>query len=131
MPKPIKEDDGFSVSIYDDGKPERIDLQQATNRLGIAFPDMSKEFFALLTEFILKENFTRERLRGAVNYVISNFQYKKLNISDIVKFDKRVKLYTHSEASALVTQGKASFEDFEKIEIDGKIFRILKSDTIY
>jgi len=92
---------------------------------------MTKEFFVLLTEFLITENFTKQRLKDAVNYVIKNFPYKELNISDIIRYDRKVKLYTHSEASALVTQGKASFEDFEKREIDGKIFRILKSDTIY
>lgn len=119
------------LSLYNDEKPDRGDFIQANNRLGIAFPKMTKEFFVLLTEFLITENFTKQRLKDAVNYVIKNFPYKELNISDIISYDRKVKLYTHSEASALVTQGKASFEDFEKREIDGKIFRILKSDTIY
>lgn len=89
---------------------------------------MTKEFFVLLTEFLITENFTKQRLKDAVNYVIKNFPYKELNISDIIRYDRKVKLYTHSEASALVTQGKASFNDFEIREVNGRNYRVLKSD---
>ena len=129
-PMPIKTDSGHELSLYADEKPERTDFIQANNRLGVAFPKMSKEFFVLLTEFIIKEGFTKERLKDAVNHVIANFQYKELNISDIIRFDRRVKLYSHSQASQMVTSGRASFEDFDKKQIDGKMFWILKSDML-
>jgi len=89
---------------------------------------MRKEFFVLLTEFIIKEGFTKERLSDAVNNVIATFKYKEINISDIISYDKRVKLYTYSEVTSLVTQGKASFGDFEIRKVDGKKYRVLKSD---
>lgn len=128
LPLPIKNDSGYSISVYDGEKLGRVEIEQATNRLAIAFPDMRKEFFVLLTEFIIKEGFTKERLSDAVNNVIATFKYKEINISDIISYDKRVKLYTYSEVTSLVTQGKASFGDFEIRKVDGKKYRVLKSD---
>lgn len=123
-----KTGDGYELSIYRDSLPSLDDLKVATHRLSIAFPKMSKEFFVLLTEFVSKEKFTAERLKDAVNHVIANFQYKELNISDIIQFDRRVKLYNYSDVCDLVTRGKATFEDFEIIEVNGEKFRIKKTD---
>lgn len=87
---------------------------------------MEDDFFDILSERIVANNFTEERLKDAVNSVIDNFQYKELNISDVIRFDKKEKLYTYQEVANLVTQGKASFDDFDKREIDGKIYRVRK-----
>ena len=89
---------------------------------------MTKEFFVLLNEFILKEKFTQKRLEDAVNHVICNFQYKELNIFDIIKFDRRIKLYTYNEVCELVTKNKARFEDFEIRKIENQTFRVKKTD---
>ena len=128
MPKQIKKDDCYFISVYHGEKPKREDFEQATTRLGIAFPRMKSEFFILLTEFLIKDGFTKERLRDAVNHVIANFQYKELNISDIIQFDKKIKLYAYREVTEMVTSHKASFEDFERRVIDGTRYWILKSD---
>jgi len=89
---------------------------------------MSKEFFVLLTEFLVKEKFTKQRLKEAVNHIITTFKYKELNISDIIQFDKRVKLYTYNEVTAMVLKSQASFDDFEIREVNGKKFRVKKTD---
>lgn len=99
-------------------------------RLQVAFPKMLPVFFDLLSERLIANGFTDERLTDAVNSVIDNFSYKELNISDIIRFDKKVKLYTYQEVASLVTAGKASFEDFEKREINGILYRVLKSDLV-
>lgn len=99
-------------------------------KLKEAFPRMDPPFFNLLSERLIANGFSDQRLTDAVNSVIDNFEYKELNISDIVKFDKKVKLYTHSEATILVTSGKAAFDDFEKREVNGVTYRILKTDLI-
>lgn len=91
---------------------------------------MSDQFFNLLSERIIANDFTENRLIDAINHVIDNFAYKELNISDVIRFDRKVKLYTYPEVSDLVTAGKASFSDFEIREINGKTFRVKKSDLI-
>ena len=90
------------------------------SRLSIAFPEMSKEFFILLAEFVIKHNFTAKRLSDAVDYVITNFPYKRLNIADIIRFDKREKFYTYNEMCTIVHKEGISTSCFEMQEIDGK-----------
>ena len=108
--------------------PTKDELKVATNRLAIAFPKMTSEFFVLLTEFVIKHDFTAKRLSDAVNHVISNFQYKEPNISDIIKFDKRVKLHTYNEV--YIATGQVPHPDFEKREIEGKMYYIRKTDLL-
>ena len=90
---------------------------------------MSKEFFVLLSEFILTENFTEKRLKDAVNHIIKNFQYKELNISDIIKFDKRVRLYTGNEFMNAQMNG-VHCSEFEKRVIDNTVYWVKKVDLL-
>jgi len=124
-----KEDNSFELSLYADEYPTKEDFKAASNRLSIAFPKMTKEFFVLLTEFIIKHKFTSKRLSEAVNYVIANFQYKELNIADIIKFDRRVKLYTGNEFMNAQMSGIHPSK-FEIREIEDVKYWILKSDLI-
>ena len=89
---------------------------------------MGNEFFNLLAERVVDNGFTSDRLNHAINHVLDNFQYKELNISDIIRFDRRVRLYTHNEVSRMVTECKAAFSDFEIREIGGTFYRILRTD---
>ena len=127
--KPIKtNDETFEISLYNDCVPTKDDFLTASNRLSIAFPKMTKEFFILLTEFVIKEGFTAKRLSDAVNHVIANFQYKELNISDIIKFDRRIKLYTYYEVYNLM--GQFPHPDFEKMEVNGNNYFVRKVDLL-
>lgn len=118
------------MSLYQDNEASPTDIAVSMKRLQTAFPKMENTFFNLLAERVLDNGFTVERLRDAVNNLIDNFQYKELNISDIIRFDRRARLYSYHEASVCVTEGKATFSDFEKREIKGNIYYIKKSDLI-
>jgi hypothetical protein len=73
---------------------------------------------------ITANNFSDERLTDAVNNVIDNFQYKELNISDIIRWDKREKLISYQQLVSLVTSGKEKMTDWEMTEINGhKLWR--------
>lgn len=89
---------------------------------------MSDDFFNVLAERIVANKFSNKRLQDAVNHILDNFQYKELNISDIVKFDKRAKLYSYNDVCNLVTRNQASFSDFQIVEIEGNTYRIKKTD---
>lgn len=91
---------------------------------------MQPAFFNLLAERLVANGFNDKRLTDAINSVIDNFEYKELNISDIIRYDRKVKMYTYAESAAMVTSGKASFDDFEKREVNGVIYRVLKTDLI-
>lgn len=118
------------VSLYQGDEASNADIAVSMKRLQTAFPKMENAFFNLLAERVLENGFTAERLKDAVNHVLDTFQYKELNISDIIRFDRRAKLYTYKEASELVSSGKATFEDFEKREINGTVYRIKKTDLV-
>ena len=138
LPQLRATDKGYELSLYDDRFPTSDEFKVATNRLSIAFPKMAKEFFVLLTEFAVKEKFTSKRLQDAVNHVIANFQYKELNISDIIKFDKRIRLYNHDEYQRMIDRKEARHEDFEVkivngeklLDGSGRVLRVKKSDII-
>jgi len=90
---------------------------------------MEHHFFNILAERIVDNDFTEKRLIDAVNFVIDNFPYKEINVSDIIKFDRRVKLYTGNEFMNAQMSGIHPSE-FERREIEGVKYWILKSDLI-
>lgn len=96
----------------------------------MAFPKMNNGFFDLLAERIAANKFTSKRLYDAVNSLIDNFNYKELNIADIIKFDKKAKLYSYNEVCRMVSKGEVSFSDFEIREINGECYRVKKTDFI-
>ena len=103
-------------------------ILQSINKLKVSFPRMSEEFFNILSERIVVNDFCDDRLVDAVGYVLDNFQYKELNVSDVIKFDKRTRLYSYNDVCNLVTKGQAAFSDFEVREVNGECYRIKKAD---
>ncbi|MDR1553341.1 MAG: hypothetical protein LBS69_07760 [Prevotellaceae bacterium] len=95
----------------------------------VAFPKVEKSFFDLLAERIDAHDFTEERLSDAINHVIDNFQYKEPNVSDIIRFDRRIKLYTGNEFVNAQMNG-IHCSKFQMREIDCVKFWILKEDLI-
>jgi hypothetical protein len=98
-------------------------------RLKIAFPKMERHFFDILAERIVDNDFTEKRLEDAVNYIIDNFPYKELNVADIIKFDRKIKLYTGNEFVNAQMNGIHPSR-FQIKEIEGVKFWILKEDLI-
>lgn len=98
------------------------------NRLRTAFPKMGDGFFSLLAERARANGFTDERLRDAVNHVLDNMRYKELTVADIISYDRTAPLYTYHEVCSLVTRGQATFDDFERVEVGGRVFRVRKAD---
>lgn len=114
------------VSLYLDALSD-MGVAKNMRRLQSAFPKQSKEFFNVLAERLIANGFTDQRLTDAVNNAIDNFQYKELNISDIVRFDKKMRLYNYSEACRMITQDGYEFgKDLQRISMDDKTFWIKK-----
>lgn len=130
LPAPSTTDSEQTLSLYRDPEASHNNIALAMQRLSVAFPRMGSLFFNLLAERVLSNHFTAARLEDAVNQIIDNFQYKELNISDLLRFDRRVKLYTYNEVSHLVTKGEVQFSDFELREINGTTYRVKKTDLI-
>lgn len=81
-----------------------------------------------MSERIISNNMTLKQLEDSVNNIIDNFKYKEINISDVISFNKYVNLYTYSEVTALITENKASWDDFQIVKIKGETFRVKKTD---
>jgi hypothetical protein len=118
------------LSVYSDSIATPAEIGQQIAKLKVSFPSMKDSFFNVLAERIVANRFTGKRLKDAVNSIIDNFQYKELNVSDVIRFDKRVKFYSYNDVCTLVTKGKADFSDFEVKEKDGKHFRVKKTDLM-
>ena len=120
--------EGTEISLYEGGMLTERTLAIYLKKLREAFPRQTDTFFDILTERIIANGFSDQRLADAVNNVIDNFRYKELSVADIIQHDKRVKLYTYPEVVAMVTAWQAAFDDFEIREINGKTYRVKKSD---
>jgi hypothetical protein len=120
---------GAELSIYTDTQAEPKEIAIAVKKLSVAFPRQHLDFWTLLAERIWAKGFSITRLKEAIEYVLDNFQYKELNIADIIKFDRRVKLYSGREFVKAQMSGIHPSE-FERREIDGVIFWVLKEDLI-
>jgi hypothetical protein len=118
-----------TISLYSDGPASPQSIAIGIKKLQVAFPKMASPFFDLLAERIDANDFTERRLKEAVNHVIDNFRYKELNISDVITFDQRAKLYTGSEFVNAQMHG-VDCSEFQMKEIDGIKFWIQKKDLI-
>ena len=98
-------------------------------KLNAAFPKMEQGFWSILAERIEANSFTTERIKQAVEHVLDNFQYKELNISDIIRFDRRVKLYTGSEFINSQMRG-IHHSEFERRIINGVVYWVRKVDLL-
>lgn len=89
---------------------------------------MEIAFWNLLSECIIDNDFTEQRFLDCIKNVLYNFRYKELNISDIISFDKRIKLYSSDEVFKM--KGQFPHPDFELKKIDENRFWIKKTDLI-
>ncbi len=118
----------MSISLYADGLATREEIAFGTAKLRAAFPKMESGFWSVLVERIVANNFSRDRMRQAIEYVLDNFQYKELNVADVIRFDKRIRLYTWNEVYRLM--GQFPHPDFESRDIEGVKYWVLKADLL-
>ena len=118
------------MSIYHKGKKATQEqLTRNIAKLEMAFPKMHGEFFKILLERLDANNFSNKRLENAVNYVIDKFQYKELNVADVISWDRKINIYTYSQICNLIQKSMINgFEDTEIREINGTKYWVLKRD---
>ncbi|GAB6393734.1 MAG: hypothetical protein MdMp024_0046 [Bacteroidales bacterium] len=119
----------LALSLYDDAPCTPDDVAVAIRTLSICF-NMQAQFWAILTERIIANAFTKRRLQSAVDYVLDNFKYKDLSVANIITFDKSVKLLTPLEIAAIRRQhGDAAAEDYERVRIGDRVFYVSKREV--
>lgn len=108
------------ISIFTGVTASENEIKSEVKKLMAAFPDVKNDFLIVLVERIIDKNFTKERVRDAINHVIDTNPYQRPSIANIVSFDRKIKVYTYSEISAKCYPGYSAFDYFEKIEIEGR-----------
>lgn len=78
-----------------------------------AFKALDTQFTDLLTESLMRNKFTDERFKDAVNHVIDNCRYPKPSIADFVSYDKSIVFYTHKEMS----HNRFNFDLFQAVRL--------------
>jgi len=124
----------FAISLYTDPLATQIDIIQCIARLDASFPNSFKsandknKFYTILTERLISNNFTKQRLKEAVNYFIdTKTSFKDIHIADIVNFDKQEKLYSYHEKCITVQQSTTlTFNDFVPVKVNGIMYYRLK-----
>jgi DNA integrity scanning protein DisA with diadenylate cyclase activity len=98
---------GNEISLYtgeltDDG------IKSGLKHLSLAFPDMPKEFFIILSERIKANNFTDKRLHDSIEYLIDTNLYPKITVASVIGYDKKIKLKTYQE---IIKEGSQFYGD--------------------
>ena len=117
------------ITLYNDKQANVITIATELRKLQAVFPALDNDFISILAERIKSNGFTYQRLKDAIGNVIDNFTYQKPNISDIIRFDKKIKLYNAAETSKMVTDEGYRYEDFNHYHRNGQLFWIKKTDS--
>lgn len=133
MPKsteaPKKSSEGLVVSRYVSGRLTELGIARVTAYVRASFPSLGRDFPAMLVEAMIRNQFSDERAIDAVNHVIDNCEYPEPTIARFISYDRKVRLYSHSDVCNAVSEQKAVWSDFEFTTIEGKKFWYLKSDN--
>lgn len=118
------------MTLYADQQADVRDIATQLNRLKAAFPRNEAVFFNILAERVVAKAMTRSQLTEAVNRLIDGFPYKELSVSDVIGWDKRIKLYDYSEVKNLcqLPNPKAEWSDFKVVQVGGEYYRVKRSD---
>ena len=109
------------ISLYEGGElPDKEFIINQLKRLHNAFPQLKREYMVTLNERITDKKMTKEQIHDAVSRVIDTCVYPVPGMAEILSFDQRVKLYTHKQILLKLDEGY-TFQDFEQIEIEGKL----------
>jgi len=67
-----------------------------------SFPALPKEWYDVLSQMIVEEQFSNQRLNDAVWHVIRTCVYPTPTIANVLSYDKRMKLHTYNDMVEMV-----------------------------
>jgi hypothetical protein len=97
-------------------------------KIKMAFPELDRDFYSILKSRIIDKGFSDQRLNDAVNHVIDTCQYPTPTLANILSFDKRVKILSYHDLCTLVGKNEASWGNYAKVMITGKLFYVRKDE---
>lgn len=122
-----RDENGYSLSAYRGELTVRT-ATESVARIKAAFPALAPEFFKVFIERVREKGFDDKRLIDAVNHVIDNCQYPSPTLANFLSFDQRVKVFDYNQLCGLVLRQEASWSDFSKVRINGKLFWVRNSE---
>jgi len=108
------------ISVYSGETVSKEQVKREIKNLMAAFPDVTSDFIILLTDRLIDNKFTAERVKDAINHIIDTSPYKRPAIAEIISFDRKMKVFTFEEIQAKCRWDFKAFEHYEQIEINGK-----------
>lgn len=108
------------ISIFTGTVASESEIKSEVKKLIATFPEVKTDFIIVLVERLIDKNFTKERVKEAINHVIDTNPYQRPSIADIISFDRKIKVYTYQDIVSKCYHGYSAFDHFEKIEIEGR-----------
>lgn len=118
------------VSVFGGPEATMEHILTSVKKLQTAFPQMSSDFWNLLTERIVKNNIAAARLEYCLTRVIDNFTYKTLTIADVIGSDLKYTIYTYPEMLNQCNKNGTTTSDYAPIYVGNnpKPFWVSKAD---
>ena len=114
----LKVSSANEVSLYKDDLIDKEFLKAVLDKLALCYPKMQPGFFLVLGEYLMKEQFTKQRLTHAIDELIKTNVYPEIVPGAILGYDKRIKLKTYPE---IVAEGNKNYPSEP-----GKMFQFYK-----
>jgi hypothetical protein len=90
-------------------------IKTEIKRLACAFPATPDEFYPVLMDMVQRDGFTVKRIKDAVDNAIRNYKYPTLSASEILSYDKTMRLYHYAEVLKMI-EGGLEWNDFEIVK---------------
>ena len=108
--------DSFEVSVYS-GKLTQIGIPESMAKLKKSFKTLDNGFFDVLSDRILENNFSDEKLKASINHVIDNCIYPSPTIAQFLNYDKTISVYSYDDMLKMFGANKKAFEMHKAIRI--------------
>lgn len=118
----------LSAYYFEDPVNEK-DMKYELARLLRAFPEIKSSVVEELIQQIRKEKIGPIRLQAAVDYVIKNFNWQKPTVSDVIKFDRKLRLHTYEEVCKKVVTDGMNMNSFFIVPNSDKLWAV-KTDAM-
>jgi hypothetical protein len=112
-------DNEYRMSVYSDTLT-KVGIAGNVLKLKKTFPALPKEFYEILQDRLMENNFTDQKLTDSVNHVIDTFIYPNPTIANFLSYTKDVRLYTYQEIIKMLDENKKAF-DYYKLVNDSKV----------
>lgn len=127
MAKKYEVDNNTFLSIYFDNKLKIKTWKDGIKQLRTAFPKITDDWVDLLTTKMKEKEFTEKQFVDAIDNIITNCKYPTPQISDVLNYNKGIRIFTRSEYLEELKLYSSDLSNYYKaINVNDKLFYIHK-----